>query len=192
MNLSISGRTACRGACRLASPRESGMSHAIPVFLIPLNADEVPQKLERWNDAEQLIGVKIKDKIDNKIFCITSLNWWVQHAISLICTDLRITGLDFVMKEIAAVFESELIRAGEALEPLFKIIGGGIPKLNPDSEKEGSIWGLRKYHEKGNEVPFTGKEIGSAYAKAGIFSDLCVSDSGYQSDVDFFSSIETY
>jgi hypothetical protein len=168
------------------------MGHSIPVFLIPITKDEVPIKLEHWNDAEKLISKKYENKIENKLYSITSRNWWVQHALSLICNDIRITGLEFIMKEIIFISGEELIEAGQAFEKLLKLISNGIPKLKSDSEKEGSIWGLRKYFIKGKEGTYSNRDINSAYIKAIIVPDLHVSDSGYQSVVDFFSSIKTY
>jgi hypothetical protein len=133
------------------------MGHSIPVFLVPINENELPEKMEHWNDAENLLGEKYNNKEENKLYSITSRNWWIQHAISLICTDLGIIGIEFIMKEIVYIPKGELDNVEKALNKLIKVINNGIPELSSESEKTGTIYGLRNYFEKGKEYVFLKK-----------------------------------
>ena len=168
------------------------MSHSIPVFLIPISLKEVPSTVEHWNDAEGLINQRYTNKDKFPLYSITSRNWWVQHAISLICRDLGITGLDFILSEIVVISEEELRGINHSFTKLIEKINTGIPKLSSNSEKEGSIWGLRYEIKNGKEVLFTKNEISNAFLQSNIMHQIYVSDSGYQSVVDFFSSVKIY
>jgi hypothetical protein len=168
------------------------MGHSIPVFLLPIAYDEAPIQMEHWDNAGQLLSQKYEKRDENRLYCITSRNWWVQHAISLICTDLGIMGLEFITREIVCITIGELQTVKKAFGKLISIIANGIPKLSPDSEAEGSIWGLRRGFDSGKEILYTDQDIRNAYTKASIVPDLYVADAGYQSVIDFFSSVRIY
>jgi hypothetical protein len=167
------------------------MGHNIPVFFFPISDDELPERLDNWHAAEDLLSEKWDHREQNGLRTSTSRNWWHQHAIGLIGEYLQIDGLDFVQKEIICLNAKQIEVGIQALDQLLYSCRSGIPQLMPEMEKEGSIWYLRNYYEGNKSKAFSVAQIEKAYTESHVALEVNSADVGYESLVDFFSFLKS-
>jgi hypothetical protein len=168
------------------------MSHYIPVFFLPIGADECPANLENWHSAEELLAAKWNQREQSGLLKSASRNWWHQHAISLICEHLQIAGLKFLQLEIACLDLNQIQVARSALDQLLSVCQHGIPELPPEIEEEGSIWFLRNYLEGHKHKKFTTGQIEKAFAESRAVVEIeGLTDSGYNTLVEFISFLKS-
>ncbi len=168
------------------------MSHFIPVFYIPIKFAEIPNSLTSWHSVEEILSESWEKRIENGVRISSSRNWWFQHSLSLICKDLKMNGLDFLLQEIVCLKNDDLKLAQNTLEIIISQIKSGIPPLSKTSEEEGSIWGLRYYYENKKPKKYSKKELEKAFEEAQPLNEIGNGeDIGYKSIVDFYSFIKS-
>ncbi len=169
------------------------MGHSIPVFFIPLDRDAIPLGLKDWHSAESILGELWEKRFSVGLRKTVSRNWWHQDALGIICRNFGISGLEFINSEIVCLDSRELEIAAEALDRVLEKIADGIPKLDAADEKNGSIWGLRHYHDKGKIKRFSRERLRQAFVQAQPSYDVDEGGAlGYDTVVGFFSFIKTF
>ena len=167
------------------------MSNYIPVFFMPIMRDELPESLESWHSAMDLIGNRLENRVEYGLRSSTSRNWWYQHALGLVCNGLSIRGLEFLDVEIVCLDRESLEAASNAVKKVLHEIRNGIPYLGSEIDKVGSIWWLHYYWEEGEYKEYSPESIRRAHDEAEVSYDLRIdTDVGYESVVGFFYSFQ--
>ena len=163
------------------------MGHAIPVFFLPIGKRERPRKLSKWNDATNILNRYYKegDKVGFRM--ATSRNWWLEAILDDVSKALGISGLEFIVQEIALLDTEKLKEAQSAIQILTENLTSG--KIEIDTEIINKIWGFHAdMAETKHNLLFH-----KAFQEAKPFYDSYVTDSfsSYIGVVDFFSFIKT-
>lgn len=168
------------------------MSHYIPVFFFPVDDHEIPKALDRWDTASDLIGERYGKQEEYKMREVISRNWWFQETLNLLCSGLDITGLDFVLMEIACLNENQLQDAKLRLNEVLEKIRFDVPNLGSEIEGNNCIWYLRHYYKNGKKKRYSSHEMQKPFIDSEPkFIVRNFTDIDYQSKVDFYSFIKS-
>ena len=168
------------------------MSHYIPVFFFPVGDDEVPSSLDNWHSAEELFSHKYENREESQMREVSSRNWWFQDTLHLICSGLKIEGLDFILKEIVCLDLDQLQQAKAGLDEVLDKISLNIPDLGPEIEEINTIKYLRRSFRKGKYKRYTRRQMRKQFEEAEPkFKVNNFTDIDYQSKVDFYSFIKS-
>ena len=168
------------------------MSHYIPVFYFPIERKEIPENRNDWDSAMNILRERLEKRDKYTLWECTSRNWWVQHALLLICQGLGIEGFEFIDTEITYLGNKELETASNALQKVLCEIRNGIPRLGPETDEEGSIWYLRHYRDKGKDKEFSIETMKKAFSESEVIYKIDIfPDTGYKSVVGFYSFIKS-
>lgn len=109
------------------------MGHYIPVFFFPVGESEIPQPLESWEEAEELIASRMDD--EGAIYQTTSRNWWHQGLLLDLAKHWSLPGLDFLLASAAALRGPSLDTAETSLAVILeKLETGEVTDLaSPDA-----------------------------------------------------------
>jgi hypothetical protein len=168
------------------------MGHYISVFYLQINKSEVPETIDTWHSSIDVLDKYSKMSGGSELYKTASRNWWHQHALLLICEQLRISGLEFIDSEIACITHADLEGIEIALTSVLKRLSIGFPDFGPIEEQSGSVWHLVNYFESGEIKQYTQETIRQAFDESIVTRDAsCGVDSGYESLVTFFSFIKS-
>jgi hypothetical protein len=170
------------------------MSHYIPVFFFPIEREAVPEDRKDWDSAMDILKKRLERRNEHNLWKCTSRNWWLQHALLLICKGLGVGGLEFIDIdiEIAYLDNKELEAASNALDKVLREICNGIPYLGPEIDKEGSIWWLHHYRDKGRDKEYSIETMRRAFSESEATYEIDIfPDSGYESVVGFYSFLKS-
>ena len=161
------------------------MGHYSPVFFFLIDKQKLPQDLHSLDEANL---DKIWDEAHYGIWTVTSRNWSYQFALHLICEELKIFGLEFIVSESACLDDQGLKAASTAIEKLLLEIAGRIPTLSNNRNKD-PIWWL---HETPFGEKFSSDVYRRAFSEAQISYDVDDSNAdGYGSVVGFYSFLKS-
>jgi hypothetical protein len=151
------------------------MSQYMPVFFFPLDKSQIPEKLETWEDAISLL----ENPLENKhLFESVSRNWWHQNTLNLICRGLQISGVEFVISEVACLCGDDLQAASEALDRVLNSITDDIPDLGQFEHTD--VKGLR--------IPEHRRAVEQARPSSKVSGDA---DWGFEAAVGFYSFVKS-
>lgn len=170
------------------------MSHYIPVFYFPIQKEEIPGNPDNRDSALAILKKRLEKQDESNLWKCTSRNWWLQHALLLICRGLEIEGLEFIDTDIEITYldRKELEAASNALEKILHEIRNGIPRLGPEIEEEGSIWWLHHFIEEGEVKKFSNGIMRKAFSESkAVYEIDIIPDSGYKSIVGFYSFLKS-
>jgi hypothetical protein len=89
------------------------VTYWIPVFALPLAADEVPST-GNWTAYENLLSEATSDP-QSGLRTWTSTNWWYLTTTRSMCAAWQIEGLEFLASETAVLAPAEALRAAQAV-----------------------------------------------------------------------------
>jgi len=160
------------------------MSYSIPVFLIPISYEEIPSKLENWHSAHNILNQYADISDENKLWRITSRNWWLEWHLIRMCEFLEINELEFVGMEIACLGNAELLNGRAAIGKLFDAISDGMPDFPPDFYPDENLLDYQDIpRQKFREALRESKPAFDFYAYD--------SSESYEGLVDFFSFVKS-
>ena len=112
------------------------MGHSIPVMYFACDASELPTYLLSWIDAQVMLTNASNNRAKYHLHCATGRNWWHVRTIADVRDHNRLTGLDFIDREVAVVRAASLTAAIDSFRKLIVLCRN---RYNLDEVPEQSI-----------------------------------------------------
>lgn len=157
-----------------------------PVYFFHIDKQKLPQDLHSIDEVHSL---EIwDDGAKYGIWKVTSQNWSYQYALDLICKELEIPELEFVVSEFAYLEDQGLRAAAAAIKQVLLEISDKIPTLSSNKKPNPIFW----LHQTPFGEKFSPDVFTKAFAEAEASYDIDFEDGGYEDRiVGFYSFLKS-